>query len=212
MIYYCTTAPRLQTPVEKTFLSLRRARINDPVHCFAEPATYRPTDNNLIWHQNESKLGCYGNFMSATKFMYDNHPSNYYVYMQDDSLISGKIKPKIEEVISLGYDCVWMYLSNHHYNTHFKGYKNGFHKHTENCYWGIIFNVFSKRAIEAILNSPFLSVYEGIGMNTDCLVSSTMNTLNIPQYFSIPSLVEHKGKNSTVNHRSGWNNKGYRFS
>ena len=92
LIAAVTVAPRSEATAHACLQSLQQAGI--PTIAFCEPGSPRVSADRVIF--NPHRLGCYGNWMSAARYVLEQTPAQKVLFMQDDTVVSPRSRQFLE--------------------------------------------------------------------------------------------------------------------
>lgn len=198
------TAPRDKDMIGTTVPSIREAGFVEPIHVFAEPDTFIPNIDVEV-HQNIERLGCFGNYHNALKWLIENGDKPYIVVLSDDFLYS---KNTCVRLLSRLYDMEhdWGYHALYtpagmRYLMKIKRGWNEVKGGWKKSYGGLY--VFQRHIAEKIINHDFyvdhLANYKA-NQQIDHCIPEVCHQMGLEQYIHNPSFANHIGFQSTIGH------------
>jgi hypothetical protein len=216
-----TTAPRQNCTLAQCVRSLRRAGWEPTV--FAEPDSTK-TDCQTI--NNETRLGCWHNWLSSARWALANTDANLIMTVQDDSLFHPDSKTFAESILwpdkNVGYLSLY---TPKHYSAEV-GHASGVFQIRTGSMWGACALVFSREVLAKVVAHPVALSWLGVAprsknpavmesrkrnphliANSDTAIGGIINRLGLSMYYVSPSPVSHIATHSTIAHGG---NKGKR--
>lgn len=211
-----TTAPRQNCTLAKCIRSLRRAGWEPTV--FAEPGATK-TDCQTI--DNESRLGCWHNWLSSARWALANTDANLIMTVQDDSLFHPDSKTFAESILwpdkNVGYLSLY---TPKHYSAEV-GHAAGVFQIRTGSMWGACALIFPREVLAKLVAHPLAQSWLGVGprkkahtasvmkarrdnphliANSDTAIGGIINRIGLSMYYVSPSPVSHIATHSTLNH------------
>ena len=198
-----TTAPRRNSTLERTLLSLEEAGWDRP-RLFVEPTVELPPkfgDLPATWR--DETVGAFPNwYLGLTELVMRNPRADAYLLCQDDVLFSAKLRDYLELVLwpAPRVGVVSVYCPSHYGLDKAKGF------HVEEhgwATWGALAYVFPNPSARAILSDSLLVNHRHHGpaagmRNIESVVGGWCARSCLPYYVHVPSLAQHIGETSTI--------------
>ena len=193
------TAPRERETVTKSLLSLRISGVTQAVHLFAEPGSH--TLNGVVLHQNEQRLGCFGNYARVLETMSAETP--YICILSDDFIYRKDLMQIIENIPDEKFGFASLYTVEN-YNMHIPPEDHGWH--CLDLGWGEVggnYILRSELVQQMILSEAYIDHRDNYEPNAqvDAFMGKWMRDNHLKCYYHNPSASEHFGHDvSTLGH------------
>jgi hypothetical protein len=189
-----TTAPRPMSTLPQTVAELRRAGFTQPTHVFAEPATPVPNDPGIVVHRNAARLGMWGNYTAAARWLLDHTDAPFVLLCEDDVRFVPCAALALQHAIDTLPHETWGYVSLYtpRHNLRGGGAAGWHHTPVGAFTWGSLAWCFTREGLRAVLDSRIVRRHAGT-RGTDTVVSQAINEVGRRCYFHVPSLGDHLG-------------------
>lgn len=222
-----TTCPRKDPTLAACVDSLHAAGW-DPI-VFAEPGSEK-TDARVI--QNETKLGCWHNWLNSAKFLLEHTDADVLMTVQDDAVFHPDSLEFVDSVLWPREDAAFvsLYTPKHYQVQHGNPdhWKPGVRRVTTTSLWGTLAVAWDRDTLEKVVDHHIAKTWLGVGPkkrcqkaahfeirrldpsrinNSDTAAGKICNLLGRSMWFVDPSPVVHIAKHSAIAHGG---NKGRR--
>lgn len=213
------TAPRKIPTLQRSLTSLRASGFRQRVHLFAEPGGMELENKEHVFlHQNMTQLGCFKNFNQALTFLLRDTVQPYLLILSDDILYPRNLQSYLQRslkeapadfgyyaLLSLNHDVFLLPEVKEGWNQTFLGWES----------WGGLF-LMKRESAQRLWEHPFyqdhLNHYQK-NEQIDACVSECFKLMDLPMYLHVPSLTEHIGETSTLEHNyTTYNHCVYQFN
>lgn len=217
MISIAITASWRSKPVlDDTIRSLRRAGFRQKLFVFLEPNVRVESHDNIEVHQNTERLGNCLHRLKAMNYIYKN-TSNHWIMMVEDDIechedaakhINHFCFTKRNESVGFisGYTPVAYAVSHPHIFREQEGWINFNRKE---CTWGGQCLILPRTSVELFLNHEHN--FEIGQHDIDKQIGIFFDEKNLPCYYPVPSLFEHRGLNNSIYNAADDRNVGLRY-
>lgn len=148
--------------------------------------------------------GQFVNWCSALQQLYLMHlKADYYAIFEDDLICCNNLLEYLEREPTLNPNAkAYWNLLTHDVNYLLCGGANGWFKSNQ-MGKGAVALVFNRKTVKQLLSSPILSKLDSKLPSADGSVITALKPLGYTEYVHCPSLVQHVGEISTMNHNYG---------
>lgn len=199
-----TTAPREIPTINACIKALRRAGYKDTIYIFAEPGDLNISAENVEIHIHTEKKGAFNNYDYVLNWFLGKEDDELLI-MQDDLIVCCDFLEKIKQAPAhFGYLNL-LTVAEHPEVTKIVP-KHGWNR----CYigrwaWGACY-LMKKEVIEKILKNDYYINHKSgksdgnKGEMIDGCISQCLKLMDLPMYYHNPSITQHIGVSSTLNH------------
>ena len=204
MIIAITTAPREIPTLNATIKALRGAGYEDKIYIFAEPGMMNIYAENVEIYIHKERKGAFNNYDFVLNWFLTQEDEEL-IIMQDDLIVCKNFLELLENRTE-NYGYYNLLTVAEHPNIHELVPNPGWNR----CWigrwaWGACY-MMQKEVIQRILqNDYYINHKEGKsdgnkGEMIDGCISQSLKLMDLPMYYHNPSLTQHIGVSSTLNH------------
>jgi len=204
MIIAITTAPREIPTLNATIKALRGAGYEDTIYIFAEPGSMNIYAENVKIYIHKERKGAFNNYDFVLNWFLTQEEDEI-IIMQDDLIVCKNFLELLENrTKNYGYYNLLTVAENPDVNEIVTN--PGWNR----CWigrwaWGACY-LMQKQVIKRILqNDYYINHKEGRsdgnkGEMIDGCISQSLKLMDLPMFYHNPSLTQHIGVSSTLNH------------
>jgi len=196
------TSPRHNLDPNSSISELRSGGFLEPVHVFCEPGTPEiHSDDTVVVHRNASRRGVVGNWSHCLRWLYDNSCASHLLVVEDDVVFCGGARSALEHGLASIGTFGFLSLYTPKRDAGLVGHGIGWMlANRGRDAWGTQAMCFNRPSAEVLLGCSRLHVEDQLRGPTDSIVCECFLNRNIPCYYHNPSLADHIGRVSTINH------------
>lgn len=182
---------------------LGRAGFYEPIHVFCEPGV-RPIRSRhpTIRHNNELRRGVMGNWRHCLAWLLDNTNEPYLLVCEDDVVYNARARAMLNSFLSRypdGFGYASLYTPSRDLDLA-AGRLGWLSWNRGRDTWGTLAMCFNRQSAHTVLGYAPLRDENQLTGNTDAIVAECFRSRDIPCFYHSPSLADHVGRVSTVNH------------
>lgn len=199
------TAPRDESVIARSVASLRGAGFGQTLHVFAEPGSIPVADPRVEMRYNSERLGCFKNYNHALTTLLAETQQPYVCVLLDDVIYARNLARFLEYTLrqSQGWFGYYALISIQHEVTLWEQIPEGWFASDVGWEsWGGQFVMQTEVAKQMVQHPVYVDHLENYVRNQqiDACVSECFKRMELPRYLHVPSLAEHIGETSTLNH------------
>lgn len=206
------TTPRPGLDVHDSIDHLRRGGFVGPIHLFCEPTTppLRPMDQVVV-HRNPVQRGCVGNWALCLQWLIDHTSATHFLICEDDVRYCQGAATALNQAINQFPVFGFISLYTPKYNSQWMGDSLGWIKlDRARDIWGTQAMCFTRRSALQVLGCKRLRTDDQFRGSTDYIVMECVQGAG-PCFYHRPSLADHIGKTSSIQHNWYDEHTGFEF-